>query len=58
MDIAGLSIALSQANVQQQVSFGLMNKVMDNSEQQGSELLKMLDQSMHPHLGQSIDLKG
>lgn len=58
MDIAGLSIALSQANVQQQVSFGLINKVMDNSEQQGSDLLKMLDQSMHPHLGQSIDLKG
>ncbi|GLO67381.1 MULTISPECIES: YjfB family protein [Oceanobacillus] len=58
MDIAGLSIAMSQANVQQQVSFGLMNKVMDQSEQQGSNLLKMLDQPMHPDLGQSIDLKG
>ena len=58
MDIAGLSIAMSQANVKQQVSFGLMNKVMDQSEQQGSDLLKMLDQSMHPNLGQSIDIKG
>ncbi|MFS0750586.1 YjfB family protein [Oceanobacillus sp. 1P07AA] len=58
MDIAGLSIAMSQANVQQQVSFGLMNKVMDQSERQGSNLLKMLDQPMHPHLGQSIDIKG
>lgn len=58
MDIAGLSIAMSQANVKQQVSFGLMNKVMDQSEQQGSDLLKMLDQPMHPNLGQSIDIKG
>ncbi|BAC14682.1 YjfB family protein [Oceanobacillus iheyensis] len=58
MDIAGLSIAMSQANVKQQISFGLMNKVMDQSEQQGSDLLKMLDQPMHPNLGQSIDIKG
>lgn len=57
MDIARLSVAMSQANVQQQASLGVMNKVMDQSEAQADGLIKMLDQAAHPHLGQAIDVR-
>lgn len=57
MDVAKLSMAMSQANLQTQVSFSLMGKVMDHAEAQNAELIRMLDQPVHPNLGHSIDVK-
>lgn len=57
MDIARLSMAMSQANVQQQASLSVMSKAMDQSEAQTDGLIEMLDQTVHPHLGQAIDVK-
>ncbi|MCZ0702096.1 hypothetical protein J2T56_001570 [Natronobacillus azotifigens] len=57
MDIARLSMSMSQAQVHQQASLGVMNKVMDQSEAQADGLIEMLDQVAHPHLGQAIDVK-
>lgn len=57
MDVGKLSMAMSQANLQTQVSFSLMGKVMDQAEAENSELIKMLDQPLHPNLGHSIDVK-
>ncbi|GIO24209.1 YjfB family protein [Oceanobacillus sp. J11TS1] len=57
MDVGKLSMVMRQANLQTQVSFGVMGKVMDQAEVQNAELIKMLDQPIHPDLGHSIDVK-
>lgn len=59
MDVAKLSMALSQANVKQQASLQVMSKVMDQTESQSNGLIKMLDQASpaHPNLGTKIDIQ-
>ncbi|WP_074435616.1 YjfB family protein [Oceanobacillus jeddahense] len=57
MDVGKMSMIMSQANLQTQVSFSLMGKVMDQAEMENAELIKMLDQPRHPNLGHSIDVK-
>ncbi|WP_083512056.1 YjfB family protein [Amphibacillus sediminis] len=57
MDIARLSMAMSQANVQQQVSLSVMGKTMDQVEMQSDGLIEMLEKSVHPYLGQTIDVQ-
>ncbi|MCR6105753.1 YjfB family protein [Salipaludibacillus agaradhaerens] len=64
MDIAALSIGMSQMKVQQQVDVSLLKKVMDTSGQKTEFIDKMLDgasvknmeMSVQPHLGSSIDI--
>lgn len=58
MDIAALSMALSQMNVRQEASISIVKKSMDQAEVNGENVIKMLEQSVQPHLGGSIDLKG
>ncbi|MGG3450568.1 YjfB family protein [Domibacillus aminovorans] len=66
MDIALMSMVLSQGNVQQQASLAVMNKVMDQAEGNAAFLNKMmgavnvqaLQHAAQPHLGGNIDLKG
>ncbi|MCJ1909789.1 YjfB family protein [Planococcus ruber] len=58
MDISALSMALSQINVRQEASISVMKKSMDQVESNGESVIKMLEQSVQPHLGGSIDLKG
>lgn len=58
MDIAALSMGLSQAKLGQAVGIQLLKMVKDQSVQQSSEwITKMMQQSVQPHLGQNIDLK-
>lgn len=57
MDIAALSTAMSQASLQQQVSLSVTNKAMEQSEVASEGLIKMMEQSVQPHLGGSIDVK-
>lgn len=64
MDIAGLSMSLSQMKAAQQVSISVMKLSMDTAKNQGSEMVqmiqsntRMLEQSVTPHLGASIDIK-
>lgn len=66
MDIALLSMALSQGQVQQQASLSVMKKAMDTAEGNGNFITNMmstadiqaLQHAAQPHLGGSIDLKG
>ncbi|QGH34080.1 putative motility protein [Gracilibacillus salitolerans] len=58
MDIAAMSIAMNQAQVKQQASVSLMDKALDQAESQSSDMIKMLESSMQPHLGSNIDIKG
>lgn len=66
MDIALLSMVLSQGQVQQQASISVMKKTMDQAEGNADFITKMLGDSniralqhvAEPHLGGNIDIKG
>ena len=58
MDIAALSMSLSQMNVRQEASVLVTKKAMDQAETNSSSVVKMLEQSVQPHIGGSLDLKG
>lgn len=58
MDIAALSMVLSQANVRQEATMSVMKKTMDQAESNGANVVKMLEHSVQPHIGGSVDLKG
>jgi hypothetical protein len=66
MDIALMSMALSQGQIQQQASISVMKAAIGNAEQQGEALQKLLSttdvaaiqHAAQPHLGGNIDLKG
>lgn len=65
MDIALLSIALSQGKVQQQASMSIMKKAM-GTDQQGEALQQLMSSAdtsaaqhaAQPHLGGNVDLIG
>lgn len=64
MDIAAMSMILSQTKVQQQAGVSVMKMAMDAGETQINDMVQMLQQSsnalehsVQPHLGGSIDIK-
>ncbi|CQR46404.1 hypothetical protein BN1058_00664 [Paraliobacillus sp. PM-2] len=57
MDIAALSTVISQTKLQQQASIQVMDKAMDQSQVKSEGLIKMMEQSVSPHLGSNIDTK-
>ncbi|WP_270180481.1 YjfB family protein [Alkalihalobacillus sp. CinArs1] len=57
MDIAALSVVLNQAKVQQQVDVSLTKKALNQAQENSNGLVKMMEQSVQPHLGGSIDIK-
>ncbi|MDK2804615.1 MAG: hypothetical protein PWR23_1623 [Peptostreptococcaceae bacterium] len=63
MDIAALSIGLSQMKVAQQASISVMKMAMDSVKGQAVDMAKMLqantkmmEQSVNPHIGGNIDI--
>ncbi|AQQ54152.1 YjfB family protein [Planococcus lenghuensis] len=66
MDIAALSMTLSQVNVRQEANVSVMKKVMDQAESNGQGVIKMLQESntkamelsVQPHIGSNIDSRG
>jgi len=65
MDIAFISMALSQSQVQQQASMSVMKMAIGITEQQGEAIQKLISttdvtaiqHAAQPHLGGNIDLK-
>lgn len=64
MDIAALSMSLSQMKVAQEASVSVMKMAMDVAKEQSIDLAKMLEtttqtmeQSVNPHIGKNIDIK-
>lgn len=70
MDIAALSMGLSQMDLHQQASMSVMKMAMDAAEGQVVDMLQVLEtadvssadirlmeQSVNPHLGGNIDIK-
>ncbi|TKD70526.1 YjfB family protein [Pseudalkalibacillus hwajinpoensis] len=58
MDIAALSMVLNQAKVQQQVNISLTKTAMNQAQDNSNQFVKMLEQSVQPHLGSNINIKG
>ncbi|ANU09195.1 putative motility protein [Planococcus antarcticus DSM 14505] len=58
MDIAALSMAMSQMNVRTEANVSVMKKTIDQAETNGQEVVKMLEQSVQPHIGSRIDIRG
>ena len=64
MDIAALSVLMSQGQVQQQVGVSVMKMAMNTASTQSDmitsllgETAKSLEMSVQPHLGGSVDVK-
>lgn len=58
MDIAALSMALSQMNVRTEANVSIMKKTIDQAETNGQDVVKMLERSVQPHIGGRLDIKG
>lgn len=57
MDIAALSMGLSQMKIAQEASMSVMKIAMDTAKSQSSDLTKMMEQSVAPNVGKNIDIK-
>ncbi len=57
MDIAALSMASSQANLMTQVNTAVLSMNLSSIKQMGENMTKLMEQSVTPNLGQSIDVK-
>ena len=64
MDIAALSMGLSQMKVAQEASISVMKMAMDTGKTQMKDMVqmvqqntKMMEQSVTPHLGSNLDIK-
>lgn len=56
MDIAALSIASNQTNIMTQVNTAVLSMNLDTIEQAGENMIKLMEQSVTPQLGQNIDV--
>lgn len=56
MSIAGMSVSMSQSKVMQDVNFALMDNAIEQLEENGAALTKMMEASVTPNLGQNIDI--
>lgn len=58
MDVAKVSMAMSQAQLKQQANLSVMKKAMNTAEMSGDALIEMLNKSVaHPNLGGKVDVK-
>ncbi len=56
MDIASLSTALSMSKLNNDIGILMLGKQLDNAEMMGESMVKIMEQSATPHLGQNIDI--
>lgn len=57
MDIGMVSSALSQTQLQTDISIGVLKQSLNTTEKLGEGMIKMMEQSVNPDLGQNIDIK-
>ena len=55
MDIASLSTAMSTQNILNDVSVAMLSKSVDTVEDMGDGMVKIMESSVTPYLGQNID---
>lgn len=57
MDIAQISMTMSQTKLLDTVATSLLSKQLDVTEQLGEGMIKMMEQSVNPELGQTVDIR-
>ncbi|MUT64455.1 YjfB family protein [Paenibacillus sp. NEAU-GSW1] len=57
MDIAALSVSLNQSALSQAVSIKILDMANNQAEQQGQNVVKMMETSLDPNLGRSLDIR-
>lgn len=57
MDIPSLSVAYSAAKTSDMIGTAILKKALDSVEENGESMIKMMEQSVQPNLGQNIDLR-
>ena len=55
MDIASVSTAMSTQNILNDVSVAMLSKSLDTVEDMGDGMVKIMESSVTPYLGQNID---
>lgn len=55
MDIASLSTAMGTQNILNDVSVAMLSKSLDTVEDMGDGIVKIMESSVTPYLGQNID---
>lgn len=56
MDIAALSIAMSQASLAQNVGVSVLSLAKNQAETQSQIMVEMLGKSVAPNLGKTLDI--
>ncbi len=56
MDIASLSTALSMTKLNGDIGVLMLSKQLDAVETMGDSMIKIMEQSVTPHLGGNIDI--
>lgn len=56
MDIASLSTALSMTQLNNDIGVAMLSKQLDTMEDMGDSMVKIMEQSVTPHLGGNIDI--
>lgn len=57
MDIAAMASVQQMSNVRGQAAIAVASKVKDMAEQNGANLVRMMEQSVTPHVGGNINVK-
>lgn len=57
MDIAALASIQKMSNVRGQAAIAVASQVKDMVEQNGANLVRMMESSVTPHVGGNIDVK-
>ena len=58
MEIGGFSpVAMSAANVMNDISIKVLSQNLDTMESLGNGLVKMMEMSVSPHIGGNIDVR-
>ncbi|WP_019909373.1 YjfB family protein [Paenibacillus sp. HW567] len=57
MDIAALSVSLGQASFKEAAGLQVLSIAKDQAEVQAQNMTQMLEQSTHPNLGKTLDIK-
>ncbi len=57
MDISALSMQTSALQASDMLSVAVFKKTLETIEGSGENMIKMMEQSVNPNLGQNIDLR-
>lgn len=55
MDIASYAMTMSSVSTQSKVSMAVLDKTLEQQQQMGAELTKMMELSVNPSLGGNFD---